>query len=101
MVGQSGGGSALNTGLSCVRDEGFWRGRQSDTPQGRGNVTIMGAGGAVQVKMAVIDDGQRSAWISVAGTLIPAVLCLAWFKAGLHVERGEAGLTRPGRMMAP
>jgi len=25
----------------------------------------------------------------------------AWFKARLHVELGEAGLTLPGRMMAP
>ncbi len=26
---------------------------------------------------------------------------VAWFNAGLHVELGEAGLTLPGRMMAP
>ena len=25
----------------------------------------------------------------------------AWFKSGSHVELGEAGLTLPGRMMAP
>ncbi len=24
----------------------------------------------------------------------------AWFKAGLHVDLGKAGLTLPGRMMA-
>ncbi len=28
-------------------------------------------------------------------------LSWAWFKARLHVELGEAGLTLPGRIMAP
>ena len=30
-----------------------------------------------------------------------AIVITAWFKAGLHVELGEARLTLPGWMMAP
>jgi multidrug efflux system membrane fusion protein len=54
---------------------------------------------AVPVVTAVVQQGDVPIILNGLGTV--QALNTAWFKAGLHMELGEAGLTLPGWTMAP
>ena len=62
---------------------------------------VLSAGPVVPAIIAA--QGDRAAWryLEFFTVSIRNLNTRAWFKAGLHLELGKAGLTLPGRMTAP